>query len=193
MKQLAGAPLPPDRKPDLGSAHSCVRSRCAFRSKHSKPAKRDSIRCPSNPASGLPVFPSRLEAASFPKAIRASAAWSDLFGYFFAGDRGKLRCRRIHAFSREDEKRAFEKFVDFAMRRWGDAPLRSAGPISGSELRCLPVERESNWNDSPQDADATGALARQTPESGATRPRGRQARNYARRHPRHRSVQCVGC
>ena len=196
MKQLAGAPLPPDRKPDLGSAHSCVRSRYAFRSKHSKPAKRNSICCPSNPASGLPVFPSCLEATSFPKATRASAAWRGPFGYFFAGDRGKLRCQRIQAFSREDEKRAFQKFADFAMRRRGAfpdlAPLRSAGPISGSGLRCLPVEREGNWSDSPQDADAASALAPRTPESGAARLRGLQARYCARRHPRHRSVQCAG-
>ena len=46
--------------------------------------------------------------------------------------------------------------------------VRSAGPISGSGLRYLPVEHDGNRNNSPEEADATGALVTRIPESGAT-------------------------
>jgi hypothetical protein len=40
-----------------------------------------------------------------------------LFGYAFKGENGELEYRGEWAFSRADEKRAFENFVDFVMAR----------------------------------------------------------------------------
>ena len=45
--------------------------------------------------------------------------------------------------------------------------VRSAGPIFGSGLRYLPVEHDGNRNNSPEEAEAIGALVTQILKSGA--------------------------
>lgn len=45
-----------------------------------------------------------------------------LFGYAFSGEAGALDYRGVWAVSREEEKQAFETFVDFVMARWQEYP-----------------------------------------------------------------------
>ena len=45
-----------------------------------------------------------------------------LFGYVFKDENGMLEYHSDWAFSRDDEKRAFENFVDFVMARWESYP-----------------------------------------------------------------------
>ena len=45
-----------------------------------------------------------------------------LFGYAFNGEAGALEYRGVWAVSREEEKQAFESFVDFVIARWQEYP-----------------------------------------------------------------------
>ncbi len=63
-----------------------------------------------------------------------------LFGYLFVGETGETICRSEWAFSRVDEKRVFEAFVDFVTARWEQFPdmhIYHFAPYEPSALKRL--------------------------------------------------------
>ncbi len=124
MKQLASVSLPLDSKP--GSADIRIREQARLQVEARETGEARFELLPVESGFGLAVLPEPSAGDVFldleGDPFVGERGLEYLFGYLFAGERGKLRYRRIWAFSREDEKRAFEKFVDFAMRRWDAFP-----------------------------------------------------------------------
>ena len=125
-------------------------------------APENSSCCRSRPASALPVCPSHPTAICFSisKAIPSSASTASniLFGYLFKDENGKLVYEGDWAFTRADEKRAFESFRRFchgalgAVSRPAHLPL-CAVRAGGAEAPDGPL-RDARRRDRPDAARA---------------------------------------
>ena len=97
-------------------------SRRESRPKAATPGNDASNCCRWKAASAWPASPNRQTGTSFSiwRAIPfvGEHGLEYLFGYLAADEKGQLEYHGDWAFSRADEKRAFEQFVDFVMRRW---------------------------------------------------------------------------
>jgi uncharacterized protein len=128
VQGLAGMTLPLDWKPDRGSADSYVRvreqARIVAEARAAGAAKFELLpietgfgfTCLPEPSDGDVFFD--LEGDPFV----GEHGLEYLFGYLFRDASGALVCEGEWALTRADEKRAFERFVDFVMARWAQFP-----------------------------------------------------------------------
>jgi predicted RecB family nuclease len=127
-KALAGLQLPLPWKPERGSADSYTRireqARIQVEAREAGEQKFEVL--PVEPGFGLARLPEPSPGDVFldfeGDPFVGEGGLEYLFGYLFADDGGKLEYRGKWAFSRTDEKTAFEEFVDFVMARWEQFP-----------------------------------------------------------------------
>jgi predicted RecB family nuclease len=128
MKALAGMALPLDWKPDRGSAGSYVRvreqARIQVEARETGEPRFELL--PVEAGFGLTRLPEPSEGDIFldleGDPFAGEHGLEYLFGYLSKGENGALAYRHDWAFSRADEKRGFEAFVDFVMERWARCP-----------------------------------------------------------------------
>jgi predicted RecB family nuclease len=121
---LAGLPLPLPWKPERGSAESYIRvlgqARIQVQARIAGERKFELL--PVENGFGLARLPEPSEGDIFldleGDPFAGENGFEYLFGYQFTGKDGESAYRGAWAFSRADEKKAFEKFVDFVMARW---------------------------------------------------------------------------
>ena len=125
---LAGLPLPLPLKPERGSADSYVRVREQARIQV-EARKAGGLRfeiLPVEPGFGLTRLPEPSPGDVFldleGDPFAGEGGFEYLFGYLYAGEDGKPAYTGAWAFTRADEKKAFEEFVDFIMARWAQHP-----------------------------------------------------------------------
>jgi predicted RecB family nuclease len=128
MKALAGMALPLDWKPDRGSAGSYTRvreqARIQVEARESGEPRFELL--PLEAGFGLTRLPEPfggdifLDLEGDPFAGEQGLEY--LFGYLSTDGNGALAYQHDWAFSRANEKRAFEAFVDFVMARWARFP-----------------------------------------------------------------------
>jgi predicted RecB family nuclease len=143
---LAELPLPLPWKPERGSVDSYVRvreqARIQVESRKAGERKFEllpvengfGLTCLYKPSAG-DVF---LDLEGDPFVGEGGLEY--LFGYLFAGEDGQPAYRGAWAFSRADEKKAFEEFVDFVMARWEQFPdlhIYHYAPYEPSALKRL--------------------------------------------------------
>ena len=128
VQGLAGIPLPLNWKPNRGSADSyiriCEQAHIVVEARAAGIGKFELL--PVQAGFGLTRLPEpsdgdvffNLEADPFV----CEYGLEYLFGYLFKNAHGASVYEASWAFSRTDEKRAFETFVDFAMARWAQFP-----------------------------------------------------------------------
>jgi predicted RecB family nuclease len=127
-KVLAGLQLPLPWKPERGSADSYTRireqARVQVEAREAGEQKFEVL--PVEPGFGLARLPEPSPGDMFldfeGDPFVGEGGLEYLFGYLSADAGGKLEYRGMWAFSRADEKNAFEKFVDFVMARWEQFP-----------------------------------------------------------------------
>lgn len=127
-KALAGLPLPLAWKPERGSADSYVRireqARIQVEARNSGERKFELL--PVEPGFGLTLLPAPSSGDVFldfeADPFVGEGGLEYLFGYLSYDANGKLEYQGVWAFSRADEKKAFEDFVDFVMARWETFP-----------------------------------------------------------------------
>jgi uncharacterized protein len=128
MKSLAAMALPLDWKPDRGSAGSYARvreqARIQVEARESGEARFELL--PIEAGFGLTRLPEPSEGDIFldleGDPFAGEQGLEYLFGYLSKDGNGALAYQIKWAFSRADEKRAFEAFVDFVMARWARYP-----------------------------------------------------------------------
>ena len=128
MRGLAGMPLPLDWTPDRGAAESYGRireqARVQVEAREAGEGKFDVL--PVEDGFGLTRLPEPSDGDIFfdqegdPFVDEHGLEY--LFGYLFIGETGETGYRSEWAFSRADEKKVFESFVDFVMARWAQFP-----------------------------------------------------------------------
>ena len=128
MRGLAGMPLPLDWTPDRGAAESYGRireqARVQVEAREAGEGKFDVL--PVEDGFGLTRLPEPSDGDIFfdlegdPFVDEHGLEY--LFGYLFIGETGETGYRSEWAFSRADEKKVFEGFVDFVMARWAQFP-----------------------------------------------------------------------
>jgi predicted RecB family nuclease len=124
VQGLAGMPLPLDWKPDRGSADSYIRireqARIVVESREAGAGKFELL--PVEPGFGLTCLPEPSDGDVFldleGDPFVGEHGLEYLFGYVFKDELGAFTYQGDWAFTRADEKCAFEKFVDFVMGRW---------------------------------------------------------------------------
>src|SRR5271166_3219773 len=125
---LAVMPLPLTWKPDRGSGHAYERLREQARI---QVAGREAGQVlhellPVVPGFGLSILPAPSPGDIFfdleGDPFAGEGGLEYLFGYAFAGADGTLACTADWAFSRADEKAAFERFIDFVTARLAQFP-----------------------------------------------------------------------
>jgi predicted RecB family nuclease len=128
MKALAGMALPLDWKPDRGSAGSYTRvrqqARIQVEARETGQARFELL--PVEAGFGLTCLPEPSEDDIFldleGDPFAGEQGLEYLFGYLSKDGNGALAYQHNWAFSRADEKHAFEGFVDFVMARWAKFP-----------------------------------------------------------------------
>ena len=128
MKSLAAMPLPLDWKPDRGSAGSYTRvreqARIQVEARESGGARFELLSLEAG--FGLTRLPEPSEGDIFldleGDPFVGEQGLEYLFGYLSKDSIGALAYQHNWAFSRADEKHAFEAFVDFVMARWARFP-----------------------------------------------------------------------
>ena len=128
VQGLAGMPLPLEWKPDRGSADSYIRireqARIVVEARETGDRKFELL--PVETGFGLTRLPEPSEGDVFldleGDPFVGEHGLEYLFGYLFKDAHGALVYEGDWAFTRADEKRAFEKFVDFVMARWALFP-----------------------------------------------------------------------
>ena len=128
VQGLAGMPLPLNWKPDRGSAESYGRireqARIQVEARQTGEGKFELL--PVENGFGLTRLPDPsvgdifLDLEGDPFVGEHGLEY--LFGYLFTGEDGEPEYHSDWAFSRADEKQAFESFVDFVMARWEKFP-----------------------------------------------------------------------
>jgi len=128
VQGLAGMSLPLDWKPDRGSADSYIRireqARIVVEARAAGAGKFELL--PVEIGFGLTRLPDPsggdvfLDLEGDPFVGEHGLEY--LFGYLFKDAHGALVYEGDWAFTRADEKGAFEKFVDFVMTRWAQFP-----------------------------------------------------------------------
>ena len=127
-KALAGLSLPLPWKPERGSADSYtrIREQARIQVEAREAGERKFEVLPVEAGFGLARLPEPSPGDVFldfeGDPFVGEGGLEYLFGYLFADDNGKLEYRGAWAFSRTDEKNAFEEFVDFVMARWEQFP-----------------------------------------------------------------------
>ena len=128
MKALADMALPLNWKPDRGSIDSlsrvCEQARLQVEARES--GERKHIVLPVEPGFGLARLPEPSAGDIFldleGDPFVGEHGLEYLFGYQFNDEHGHPVYRSEWAFTRADEKRAFENFVDFVIARWQTNP-----------------------------------------------------------------------
>ena len=128
VEELGCTPLPLTWKPYRGSTEAYVRIREQARIQFE--GRRTGQRCfellPAENGFGLARLPEPsvgdifLDLEGDPFVGEHGLEY--MFGFLAAGEKGQLEYHSDWAFSRTDEKRTFENFVDFVMRRWEAYP-----------------------------------------------------------------------
>jgi uncharacterized protein len=124
VQGLAGMALPLNWKPDHGSADSYVRireqARIVVEARAAGVGKFELLDV--EPGFGFTRLPEPSDGDIFfdleGDPFVGEHGLEYLFGYVFKNDHGALVCESDWALTRVDEKRAFQKFVDFVMARW---------------------------------------------------------------------------
>ena len=124
VRGLAGMPLPLDWKPDRGAAESYGRireqARVQIEGREAGEGKFELF--PVETGFGLTRLPEPSDGDIFfdleGDPFVGEHGLEYLFGYLFIGETGQTVYRSEWAFSRVEEKQAFENFVDFVMARW---------------------------------------------------------------------------
>jgi len=143
---LAATPLPLTWKPERGAAHSYERVREQARIQVAGRAAGKTLYEPLAvlPDLGLARLPAPspgdvfLDLEGDPFIDEGGLEY--LFGYVFNQEDGTQKYCGEWALSREQEKRAFEKFVDFAIKRWEQYPdfhIYHYAPYEPSALKRL--------------------------------------------------------
>jgi len=128
VRDLAGMPLPLDWKPDRGSADSYgrIREQARIQVEARETGKGKFELLPVEYGFGLTRLPEPSDGDIFldleGDPFVGEHGLEYLFGYLFADENGESAYYGAWAFSRADEKQAFEKFVDFVMARWEKFP-----------------------------------------------------------------------
>jgi predicted RecB family nuclease len=128
VQDLAGAPIPLQWKPDRGSADSYVRireqARIVVEARAAGAGKFELLQVEAG--FGLTRLPEPTDADIFldieGDSFVGEHGLEYLFGYLFKDAHGVLVYEGDWAFTRADEKRVFEKFIDFVMARWAQFP-----------------------------------------------------------------------
>jgi predicted RecB family nuclease len=128
MKVLSGITVPLDWKPDRGSADSysrvCEQARLQVEARET--GERKHIVLPLQPGFGLTRVPDPSGADIFldleGDPFVGEHGVEYLFGYRFNDENCQPVYKGEWAFTRAEEKRAFENFVDFVMARWKTFP-----------------------------------------------------------------------
>ena len=128
MRGLAGMPLPLDWTPDRGAAESYgrIREQARVQVEAREAGERKFDVLPVEDGFGLTRLPEPSDGDIFfdlegdPFVDEHGLEY--LFGYLFIGETGETGYRSEWAFSRADEKKVFEGFVDFVMARWAQFP-----------------------------------------------------------------------
>jgi predicted RecB family nuclease len=127
-KALAGLELPLPWKPERGSADSYtrIREQARIQVEAREVGEQRFEVLPVEPGFGLARLPEPSPGDAFldfeGDPFVGEGGLEYLFGYLSADAGGKLEYRGTWAFSRADEKNAFEEFVDFVMARWEQFP-----------------------------------------------------------------------
>lgn len=128
MKALAGMALPLDWKPDRGSAgfYTRVREQARIQVEARETGEPRFELLPVEAGFGLTRLPEPSEGDIFldleGDPFAGEQGLEYLFGYLSKDGNGALTYQHTWAFSRADEKRAFEAFVDFVMEQWARFP-----------------------------------------------------------------------
>jgi len=128
MKALAGIALPLDWKPDRGSvgSYSRVREQARIQVESRETGEPRFELLPVEVGFGLTRLAEPSEGDIFldleGDPFAGEQGLEYLFGYLSKDDTGALTYRHNWAFSRAEEKRAFEAFIDFVMARWERFP-----------------------------------------------------------------------
>ncbi len=128
MQDLAGMTLPLTWKPDRGSAEAIVRVREQARIQYEarEAGERKFEILPAQPGFGLTRLPEPSAGDIFldleGDPFVGEHGLEYLFGYLLTEENGQTAYKGEWAFSRADEKQAFERFVDFVMARWAAFP-----------------------------------------------------------------------
>lgn len=123
LKGLAGVTLPLPWKPDRGSAssYSRIREQARLQLEARQTGERKYELLPVEPGFGLSCLPEPSPGDIFldfeGDPFVGEHGIEYLFGYLFEGSNGATYAGDW-AFTRADEKQAFETFVDFVMDRW---------------------------------------------------------------------------
>jgi uncharacterized protein len=128
MQDLAAMPLPLAWKPDRGSPDALIRvreqARIQCEARASGTHKFEVL--PVEDGFGFTRLPAPSEGDIFldleGDPFVGEHGLEYLLGYLFADEHGKIAYRGDWAFTRGDEKQAFEGFVDFVMARWEAFP-----------------------------------------------------------------------
>jgi predicted RecB family nuclease len=128
VQGLAGIPLPLDWKPDRGSAETYVRireqARIVVEARKAGVGKFELL--PIENGFGLTRLPEPSDGDVFldleGDPFVGEHGLEYLFGYLFKDAHGATVYEGNWAFSRNEEKRGFETFVDIVMARWGQFP-----------------------------------------------------------------------
>ena len=126
--EFAGMPLPLTWKPERGAAHSFerIREQARIQVEGRTTGKPLYEVLPVVPGFGLTRLPVPSVGDIFldleGDPFVGNGGLEYLFGYLFTNEIGRYDYSATWAFSREDEKRAFENFVDFVMERWKQHP-----------------------------------------------------------------------
>lgn len=128
VQDLAGMPLPLDWKPDRGSADCYVRireqARIVVEARAAGTGRFELL--PVQNGFGFTRLPEPSDGDVFldleGDPFVGEHGLEYLFGYLFKDEHGAPVYGGDWALSRTDEKRAFERFVDFVMARWAQFP-----------------------------------------------------------------------
>ncbi|MEK7691192.1 MAG: TM0106 family RecB-like putative nuclease, partial [Bdellovibrionota bacterium] len=128
LQGLAGMPLPLDWKPDRGSAESYgrIREQARIQVETRETGEEKFEVLPVENGFGLTRLPEPSEGDIFldleGDPFVGEHGLEYLFGCLFSGENLEPEYHSDWAFSRADEKLAFENFVDFVMARWEKFP-----------------------------------------------------------------------
>jgi len=128
VQDLAAMPVPLAWKPDRGSPEALIRvreqARIQCEARNADERKYEVL--PVERSFGLTRLPAPSKGDIFldleGDPFVGEHGLEYLFGYLFADEHGEIAYRGEWAFTRADEKQAFERFVDFVMARWDAFP-----------------------------------------------------------------------
>ncbi len=128
VQDLAAMPVPLGWKPDRGSPEALIRVReqARIQCEARNAGERKYEVLPVEEGFGFTRLPAPSKGDIFldleGDPFVGEHGLEYLFGYLFADEHGEITYRGEWAFTRADEKQAFERFVDFVMARWEAFP-----------------------------------------------------------------------